>query len=81
MGLIKKGLERHVQKIPGNIKIHELQKITLLGTSHILRKTLHQIDFCLILTLGPSNGLGYYVVLWHQVKGGSHDNSSNNNKM
>ena len=30
--------------------------------------TLHQIDFSLILTLGPRNWLGYYVVLWHKVK-------------
>ena len=30
--------------------------------------TLHQIDFSLILTLGPRNWLGYYVVLWHKLK-------------
>ena len=40
LGLMKKGLEKYIQQIPGNIKIHELQKITLLGTSHILRKAL-----------------------------------------
>ena len=40
LGLIKKGLEKYIQQIPSNIKIHELQKITLLGTSHILRKAL-----------------------------------------
>ena len=40
LGLTKTGLEKYVQQIPGNIKIHELQKITLLGTSHILRKAL-----------------------------------------
>ena len=40
LGLIKKGLEKHIQQTPGNIKIHELQKITLLGTSRILRKAL-----------------------------------------
>ena len=38
--LIKKGLEKYTQQIPGNIKIHELQKITLLGTPRILRKAL-----------------------------------------
>ena len=38
--LIKKGLGKYVQQIVGNIKMHELQKITLLGTSHILRKAL-----------------------------------------
>ena len=40
LALIKKGLGRYIQQIPGNIKMHELQKITLLGTSHILRKAL-----------------------------------------
>ena len=40
LGLIKKGLEKYIQQIPGNIKIDELQKITLLGTPRILRKTL-----------------------------------------
>ena len=40
LGLIKKGLEKHIKQIPGNINITELQKIALLGTSHILRKTL-----------------------------------------
>jgi len=59
LGLTKKGLEKYKQQIPGNIKIHELQKITLLGTSHILKKgTL----------LGPRNGLGYCVVLWYYIK-------------
>ena len=40
LGLSKKGLEKYIQQIPGNIKIHELQKITLLGTPRILRKAL-----------------------------------------
>ena len=34
LGLIKKGLENYT---PGNIKIEELLKISLLGTAHILR--------------------------------------------
>ena len=38
--LIKKGLDKYIQQIPSNITIHELQKIKLLGTSHILRKAL-----------------------------------------
>ena len=38
--LIKKGVEKYTKQIPGNMKISELQKITLLGTSRILRKTL-----------------------------------------
>ena len=40
LGLIKKGLEKYTKQIPGNIKISQLQKIALLGTSRILRKTL-----------------------------------------
>ena len=38
--IIKKELEKYKQQIPGNIKIHELQKITLHETSHILRNVL-----------------------------------------
>jgi len=38
--LIKKGMEKCIQKIPGDTKIQELQKNTLLGMSHILRKAL-----------------------------------------
>ena len=40
LGLIKKGMEKYVKQIPGNIKVHEIQKIALLGTAHILRRTL-----------------------------------------
>ncbi|XP_044182725.1 uncharacterized protein LOC122963360, partial [Acropora millepora] len=40
LGLIKKGLEKYTKQIQGNIKISELQKIALLVTSRILRKTL-----------------------------------------
>ena len=36
LGLIKKGLEKYTKLM----KISELQKIALLGTSRILRKTL-----------------------------------------
>ncbi|XP_068753285.1 uncharacterized protein [Montipora capricornis] len=39
-GIMKKGLEKYTKQISGNIKISELQKIALLGTSCILRKTL-----------------------------------------
>jgi len=39
-GLIKKGMDKYIQKIPGDTKIQELQKITLFGTSHILIKAL-----------------------------------------
>ena len=38
--VVKKGIEKHTDKIPGKINITELQKIALLGSSHILRKVL-----------------------------------------
>ena len=40
LGLIKKGIGKHLDKIPGKIRVEELQKTVLLGTAHILRKTL-----------------------------------------
>ena len=40
LGVIKKGIEKHIEKIPGKVNITELQKIALLGSSHILRKVL-----------------------------------------
>ena len=32
--------QNYSSKIPGNINIHELQKITLLSTAHLLRRVL-----------------------------------------
>ena len=69
LGLIKKGLEKYTKQIPGNIKISELQKIALLGTSRILRKTLSIKTSTSFLALGPRNGLGYCVVNGHKVIG------------
>ena len=40
IGQVKKGLGKYVEKLPGNINIEELQKISLLDTAHILRKVL-----------------------------------------
>ena len=40
LGAIKKGLKTYLGRIPGQISISELQKITLLGTAHILRRVL-----------------------------------------
>ena len=40
LAVIKKGIEKHIYKIPGKINITELQKIALLGSSHIVRKVL-----------------------------------------
>ena len=38
LGTIKKDMENYSDKIPGNINIHDLQKITLLSTGHLLRR-------------------------------------------
>ena len=40
LGLIKKGLGKYTRHIPGNLKIMNHQKITLIGTSRMLRKAL-----------------------------------------
>ena len=40
LGALKKGMKSKIDKIPGKIYLEELQKITLLGTAHILRKIL-----------------------------------------
>ena len=38
--LVKKGYETYINQIPGHIRIEELQKIALLRSAHILRRTL-----------------------------------------
>ena len=40
LGMIKKSTEKHLEKIPGSQNLGEMQKTTLSGTTHILRKTL-----------------------------------------
>ena len=40
LGTIKKDMENYSNSIPDNINIHELQKITLLSTAHLLRRVL-----------------------------------------
>ena len=40
LGTIKKDMQNYADKFPGNINIHELQKITLLSTAHLLRRDL-----------------------------------------
>ena len=40
LGLIKKGSEKFISEIPGNINLNEIQKTALVGTAHILRKVL-----------------------------------------
>ena len=38
LSTIKKDIENYTNKIPGNIIVHELQKITLLSPAHLLRR-------------------------------------------
>ena len=38
--VVKKGIKKQIDKIPGNINVTELQKIALLGSAHILGKVL-----------------------------------------
>ena len=40
LGTIKKDMENHTNKIPDNINVHELQKITPFSTAHLLRRVL-----------------------------------------
>lgn len=40
LGVIKKGTGKYINEIPGKTQLRELQKTTLLGTAHILRKVL-----------------------------------------
>ena len=40
LGEVKKGSEKFISEIPGNINLQEIQIKTLLGTAHILQKVL-----------------------------------------
>jgi hypothetical protein len=40
LGVVNKSLAKYLKELPGETTIAELQKITLLGTAHILRKAL-----------------------------------------
>ena len=40
LGVIKKATEKDLEKIPGCPNLAEMQKIALIGTAYILRKTL-----------------------------------------
>jgi hypothetical protein len=39
-GTISESFRKYVSTIPGNHEVKELQKITILGNAHILRKVL-----------------------------------------
>ena len=66
-GTIRKDWRKTSNMFPGKLKMHQLQKNTLLGsTSPILRKTLlYQIDLCFILIGWPYKimDVPIYVVL------------------
>lgn len=40
LGVIRKGIEKYLEQIPGQPDLRELQKIAIMGTAHILRKIL-----------------------------------------
>ena len=40
LGTIRKDMENYPNKMPGNINIHELQKIIPFSTAHLLRGVL-----------------------------------------
>ena len=91
LGLINKGMEKFTQQIPATSKLKSYRRshYCTWNITYPKKGTIHQIDFYLILTLGPRNGPGYYVVLWHEVKGnnnndddddgGDDDDDDNNN--
>ena len=39
-GIVTRGLKKNLEAIPGNHSIDSLQKIDILGTSHLIRKVL-----------------------------------------
>ena len=39
-GTISKSFRKYISNLPGNHEVKELQKTTILGTAHILRKVL-----------------------------------------
>jgi len=41
LGMIKFGMKKYLDMIPGDVKIEQIQKITLMGTAHIIRKVLN----------------------------------------
>jgi hypothetical protein len=40
-GIVCKGLKMYLETIPGHL-LDSVQKTTILGTSHIIRKVIHQ---------------------------------------
>ena len=40
LGMIKKGTQKYINEIPGNLFLAEIQTVVLNSTAHILRRTL-----------------------------------------
>ena len=40
LGMIKRKSEDRIKQIPGNPRLHKMQKIVLNGTAHLLRRVL-----------------------------------------
>ena len=40
LGMIKKGIYKHINKLPGSSKLYEKQKISLYRTVHLFRRVL-----------------------------------------
>ena len=40
LGVLNRSVKKYLLEVPGNFSIYEIQKITLLGIAHILRKAL-----------------------------------------
>ena len=40
LGMVKKGTDKHINKIPGNPQLYETQKIALCGTANFFRTVL-----------------------------------------
>ena len=38
LGMIKKGTDKHINRIPCNRSLYEIQQIALCGTTHLLRR-------------------------------------------
>ena len=39
-GIVKKGLKKNLEAVPGKRSIESIQETAVLGTSHIIRKVL-----------------------------------------
>ena len=84
LGVIKKGLEKYIEEIPGTVTIGELQKkITILGdTSHPQKSSVNQVNSLV------AKALGFDLVLQRltsksrvtrDIDNNNNNNSNNNN--